>query len=261
MQTSPEVLTPEEEELRLKEEELLGLEQELTEKELQLSTLKAELHTFEQRYHKEVGQKYAEWDEIKAKILELSARLSPENEDLKEDADAAWEQARQSAEETRESAAEPARQKKFVPSDALKKMFRKAAKIIHPDLTTDKKERKRRHDLMTRLNQAYDNLDEEKIRGVLREWEENPHEEQEEKPGTRLVKAIRQIAQVKRRLELIQREFDQTRNSEMYKLKERIDQAAKNGRDLLKEMIEEIEEQIDRLKSRMNRITQGLTLK
>ena len=49
--------------------------------------------------------------------------------------------------------------KAFKPSQNLKQLYRDVAKLIHPDLATDEKERLRRQELMAQVNQAYENGD------------------------------------------------------------------------------------------------------
>ena len=72
--------------------------------------------------------------------------------------------------------------------------------------------------------------------------------------GARLVKTIRKIAQVRQRLGLIKVEIERLQNSEMFKLKERIDIAEKEGRDVLAEMVSEIEEKIESTKAKVRKL-------
>lgn len=247
------------EELRQKKKDLTQLEQELAEMELLLSTCKGELHLFEKHYNQVVGPKYAEYDEIRAQLLELVFKFDPHQEDLKTAAESAREEANQSARETRETQDNPPQQKKYQPSEDLKKMFREVAKKIHPDLTTDRQERVRRHQLMAQLNQAYDELDQDKIQSILQEWEGEFHARENLTVGAQLLKAVRQIAQVKSRLQRIQAELEQLENSEMCKLKERVDQMKKNGRDVVHEMVASVQDKINSVKSRVRHLSDELT--
>lgn len=241
--------TPDTAELRRKKADLAALEQALAENELLLSTYNGELHLFEKRYNQRVGIKYAELDEVKARILELATIFFPHQREFQAEAQSAREQANESAEETQNIPLP--KEDKFSPTEDLRKLYREVAKKIHPDLTTDLKERERRHDLMARLNKAYDDLEEGKIRAILQEWEEGRHNEEELSVGARLVKTIRKIAQARQRLDRIRLEIEQLQNSEMFKLKERIDAAEKEGRDILAEMVYEIEEKIETTKAKV----------
>jgi chromosome segregation ATPase len=138
------------EEIARKKQELEKLEQQLAENELDLSTARRELHLFENRYQRAVGSRYAELDRLKASVLEMATRIHPESKDFRSQAEAAREQANQSAHNW-EVRQEESDLELPEPSEELKKMFRDAAKRIHPDLTTDPEERERRHALMARL--------------------------------------------------------------------------------------------------------------
>ena len=142
---------PDQKEIVRKKLELEELEQELAEKELDLSTARRDLNLFENSYQQKVGCKYAELDRLKASVLDMATRIHPDSKDFKSQAEAAREHAEQSAHNW-EVHQEEADMDLSEPSEELKKMFRDAAKKIHPDLTTDPEERERRHALMARLN-------------------------------------------------------------------------------------------------------------
>jgi hypothetical protein len=254
MSALTQVASPDKTELRRKKADLAALEQALAENELLLSTHKGELHLFEKRYNQSVSAKYTELDEVKAEILELAARFFPHQQEFQENAQSAREQANTSAGENGGAPSSPAQDQKFTPSENLRKLFREVAKKIHPDLTTDPKERERRHDLMARLNKAYDEMEEDKIRAILQEWEDGRQSEEVLSVGGQLVRTIRKIAQVRQRLERIRLEIEQLQNSEMFKLKERIEAAEQEGRDIIAEMISEIEEKIATTKAKVRKL-------
>ncbi len=247
---SPAV-SPEEEELQQKRRETTRLEQELAEKELELSTLNGELHLFEKRYNLVVGVKYTELDEVKAQILELASRLYPRSDEFRAGAQSARERARSSSRETEDLDSDALEKESFKPSEDLKKLFREVAKKIHPDLAADDKEKARRHELMAKLNQAYDQLDEEAIQAVLQEWEDGDHPEKNETLGTQLVRMVKKIAQVRKRLQGICDELTQIQNSGMYQLMKKIESAGEHGSDLLQEMAASVDRKVDTIKSKV----------
>ncbi len=244
-------VSPEEAELKLKRRHLAKLEQDLAENELELSTLKGELHLFERRYHLVVGAKYTELDEVKAQILELASRLYPRSDEFRAGAESARERAQGSAKATEDCESDSSANEVFKPSEDLKKLFREVAKKIHPDLASVEKEKKHRHELMAKLNQAYDRLDEEAIREVLLEWEAGHQPEKNVTLGTQLVKIVRQVAQVKKRLDRIEEERVEIENSGMYQLMKKYASAEKTGSDLLEEMATSVDEKIDSIKSKV----------
>lgn len=242
--------TPEKKELVQRRKDLRGLEKELADKELFLSTVKGELHLFSHRYRRIVGGKCAELDDVKAKVLDLACQLNPESAKFKTQAEFARRQARRSfsemADDIGEKAARQPEEKFFSPSDEIKKLFRETARKIHPDLTLDKDDRERRHKLMAQLNEAYDQMDIEKIRAILQKWEDELKPGEDLPLGAQLARILRQIAQIRKRLTAIDDETDVLKNSEMFQLKESL-----NSDEALMAMAGEIDAQIDLVKSRV----------
>jgi DNA repair exonuclease SbcCD ATPase subunit len=242
--------TPEDEELHRKKAQLAELEIQLADRELDLASLRSDLIHFEKRYLDTVGRRYAILDDLKAQIAEARARKNPQREEARQQA----RQARTKAEESARSAgvtdpgaAQPdnaASPETPVQSDTLKKLYRKAAKLIHPDQTLNADEKQKRHELMVELNDAYARGDEERIRAILRNWHASPESVQGDGPGAELVRIIRTIAQVQKRLKAIAAEIEQLRAGELSKLKQAVDDALANGRELLKDLSERLDGEI-----------------
>src|SRR3990172_5564597 len=246
--------TPEEKELHKKLSELATLEAELTQHELDLATIQGELRAFENRYLRVIGVRYAELDKIEAQIAEALARLNPKDNKAKERAEKARYQAQESAHATG-NIQEQKESLKFKPSENLKKLYREVAKSIHPDLSTDEEERARRQQLMADANRAYEEGDEERLQAILREWESSPESVKGEGPGAELVRVIRKIAQVEERLPTIEIEIAQLKESDLYKLKIKAEEAEKERRDLLSEMAGQIDKQIADASKRLAEVT------
>lgn len=240
--------TPEERELEKKKAELSLLESKLAERELDLATLQAELHVFEQRYLRIIGTRYAELDEVRAQIAEAQARLDPDDDVAQAEAEEAREQADESANAASDVAEIEEISAKFKPSDNLKRLYREAARQIHPDLATDETERKRRHQVMIEINRAYEAGDENRLQSLLRDWQRSPESIKDEGVGAELVRLIRKIAQAEERLDAIDVEIEAVKVSELAELKNKIEAAEEEGRDLLQEMADEIGEEIAQAK-------------
>ena len=99
-------------------------------------------------------------------------------------------------------------------SDAVRKLFRDVAKVIHPDLARDADTRDRRHSLMIEANRAYALGDE----------------------ATRL-RLVRRIAQIEEQLELVANAHAMLQESPMWQLKKMVDEEAAKGTDLVKDMV------------------------
>jgi hypothetical protein len=87
----------------------------------------------------------------------------------------------------------------------LRDLYREAAKKIHPDLADDGAERTRRTGLMAALNSAYEERDVEAIRRILSDETARPEAITGEDVASQLVRVIRKIAQVRVRMEVLDR--------------------------------------------------------
>ncbi len=242
--------TPEEEELHRKQADLSALETQVAERELELATVRAELGAFERRYLTQVGARYAELDEVLAKIAETEARLRPGNEEARRTATASRNQAEETA-RTAQAARESKHEKHFHPSDALKKLFREAAKAMHPDLAENEEDSARRHRFMSEANRAYEEGDENRLRAILDEWQASPDAVKGKGVGADLVRTIRKIARLHDRLRAIEIEIRETTESELFNLKTKVEDAESNGRDLLEEMVTRLDRDIADASERM----------
>ena len=245
--------TPEESELEQKQTNLEILEEELTQRELELATIKADLQTFEGLYLRIVGIQYAELDKIKAQIAEAQVRLDPINKDAQKQASQARAQAQES-ERVTESALEQKKQKKFMPSDELKKLYQEVARSMHPDLTTDEKARIYRHQMMAEANCAYEEGNEDRLREILEQWESSSEAVEGEGTGAELVRVIRKIAQVEARLRAIDAEMAELKASDLWQLKEKVEEAENKESDLLSEMATVIESKIAEAKQSLHNL-------
>ena len=232
--------TPEEEELARKREDLAYLETELAQGELDLATFLAELQAFEGRYLRIVGTRMADLDEIEAEMAEIQARQRPNDARAQRQAASVRAQARESA-EARETAQQAGQLARFEPSPELKTLFRDLAKRIHPDLSPDEQQLVRRTTLMAEANTAYRRGDAAGLERILNEWESAPEAVQGEGMAAELVRAIRMIAQVRRRLETIDTETAFLRQSDLHQLKLAVEDAQAAAHDLLAEMATELD--------------------
>lgn len=234
--------TPEEQELDKKKTELAALEAYLAERELELATLDAELHSFQMRYLKIVGLRLAELDQIEAEIAEALAVSASQDSAARQQAEQAQARAKESAKET--DAARREEPSKFQADEDLKKLYYKAAKKFHPDLAIDDEERARRTKIMADVNKAYADGDQESLRAILEETEAAPEYVKGESIGAELVRVIRKIAQVRQRLEAIMQRIVELKASDLFKLMMKIEEAEKDGIDLLGEMVSRVDRDI-----------------
>lgn len=197
------------------------LRDELAAIEEEQATLEAELAAFNADYLREVVTVLAELHDIEARIAALVAKRSGTAEDK-----AAASSARARARETTAAVKAIPPAPEPLPTGDLKKLFREAAKRMHPDLAPDDETRQHAEAFMKRLNQAFAARDEEAIVDLVRQWElARPVARDDPRRVSALTTAV---DRARARLE-------EARNSELAAMMERAMVAAATGTDLLAE--------------------------
>ena len=248
-------LKPEEEEVLRKREELAAVRATLAERELELADLRSGLAGFEGRYLRQVGSAYAELDEWRARLYGLKAQLDP-SAAAQQEATRTWEEARQ----TREAAqGEASREAEFNSTPELKRLFRDAAKLMHPDLAADDADRQRRTKFMAEANRAYRTRDAEMLQRILNRFLDDPDMHLGEGVGAELIRIIRQISQIRDRLSVIAQETERLNQSEIGQLRREADEAGTLGRDLLADIERTVREQIQRVKAEYETLAEKAT--
>jgi len=245
--------TPEEEELQKKRTELAELENNLAQHELDFATLQVQLNIFLRRYLSTVGLCYRQLDEINAQIAEIDAGLRPHEKAAKIKAGEARKKANESAKATQDvHELEPL--KEFIPTEGLKKLYWEVARKIHPDLCTDNNERVLRQRLMVEANRAYEQGDEEQLKGILEEWETRPEVIETADIATQLIRIIRKVANVKERNRQIALRMEELKRSDLYALYMMAKDAEAIGKDLLEEMVNKANNDISNAKERLRKL-------
>lgn len=249
-------MLPEEQELARLETEQAELEEQVTSAELELETLKIELAQFQYRYYQGPGKLYAELDEWDARIAMVEAGQHPDDVEAQFRAQAAQEQARQSAEEADVIEKRPPPPPEITPE--TKHAFRMAARLMHPDRATSDAERKRRNEIMAKVNRAYETGDLETIEKLIVEFGQDPEAILGDDIGSRMIKAVRRIAQLRGRSADIEKEFSEARKHELYELFITVKEAEVMGGDPLGDLIQEILKLISEAKIRLEMMRETL---
>jgi hypothetical protein len=236
------MMLPEEQELTRLETEQLELEDQVSSAELSLETMKNETIRFQERYYQTVGRLYAKLDELVAQIATVHERQKPEDSALKEHAHAARQRARRASEEAGliEESAQPA--PAMMPG--LKEAYRRAVKLMHPDLALSDRERQRRNKLMAALNLAYERGDLKEIERLVVEFGHDPEAIVGEDVASRIVKTIRRIAQLRRRLLELELELDAHQKTEAFLLRQTVEAAEAAGADPLNDLAHQLTSEI-----------------
>lgn len=223
---------------------LAQLEARLGGREAELTAFKTELRTLQDAYLEKMGAWQKQLAELEAAVAEaeLRAGLRPAESVGVDDEDAADDV---NGSDQRACASRPG------PSGDLRRMFRDVAKAIHPDLAPNDPARYRRHSLMAEANRAYANRDEDRLRLILRAWQRNADVLPDERPGEARDRILRVIADIDARLLAIDIEIADLRQSAIWQLKIRIDDARAQGWDLFSEMLLHIKREISRANARL----------
>jgi hypothetical protein len=244
-------MLPEEQELERLEVEQARLKDQVASAELTLNTVKTETATFRHRYYRTVGRLYAELDALDAELSRLRMQRDPDNPAVREQARAAEHRARKSAGEAGLLEVDPKAPPKIEPG--LKEAYRRAVKLLHPDLATTEHERLKRTELMALLNDAYERGDQRTIDRVIEDYREDPDSITGDDIATRIVKAIRRNAQLRRRLTELEQEMEAEKKTEIFELKQRVEIAETIGGDplgdLAKQLLQQTAERKVRLKA------------
>jgi hypothetical protein len=248
-------MLPEENELTRLEVEQAELKEQVTSAELALETTKTETAQFQHRYYHAVGRLYAQLDELDAQISNARMEQFPDDADIKARARAAKQQAKRSAEEAGLLEAQPKPPPVIAPG--LKQVYRQAVKLMHPDLAITEQERQRRTELMALVNLAYERGDQSAIEKLIDEFGQDPEAIVGEDIGSRIVKAVRRIAQLRRRLAEIQQEIEVHKKTAIFELRLNVEKAETIGSDpmgdLAKQLMQEISQRQIRLKATQQR--------
>ena len=218
------------------------LETELSERVAEVARVKVELAAFRVRYQQQVGRLHEELDDLEAAIAEaelgeISRRMAGETSRLDASAPSA-----------------PSEPLSRYTSDAVRKLFRDVAKAIHPDLAEDDGARDRRHALMIEANRAYALGDEERLRWILQSWERSPEAVQGSDPEAERARLERRAAQLDEQIALVAGDLDALKDSPMWKLKAMVDEAAAQGKDLVRDLIARLKVDIMVARNRLHAI-------
>ena len=227
-------LAPEEIELNKKRKVLDRLKDRLADREEEMADLRSELERLEARYSMEVARLYAELDEIEAEIAEEELKLVPDDEEIKKKVEELRRRAEESAARAAETEALAA--ENWQPTLEAKKTYHELARSMHPDLAIDADEKERRHVLMAELNHAYTSGDQQKLDKLVNDLRNSPHHVKGDTIGDELVRAIRQISQVKHRLIELAAERKVAIASEQFELQKKVEAERAEGRDMLGQM-------------------------
>jgi hypothetical protein len=225
---------------------LRGLEGELTAGEAELERLLDELSVFEHEYNRVLGTRYQRLAELVGAVGELRERAAKGDDGEREPGEDGPVDGPVDGIRLDDEA--PARPK---PPETARRLFRRLARRIHPDLAADDAERARRTRLMMAANQAYQDGDADRLRELLEDEELGPDGVSGDGPVPDLVRVIRRIGRATKRLDAIRKELRSLHESPMGILLAESAEAGSRGFDLLADMAVELDRLIERTEAEL----------
>lgn len=232
-----------EQELVAKRSILAAIESDCIQQELDLTTLKTGLEHFRERYWRLVAPLYARLDEIHSYIAAYGATSAPDDPKAKKEAEEARKRAEESAREANRKF--EFEEDVFEPSDELRQIYKRAAKMVHPDRASDDKDRAVRNDLMAKINVAYGHGDLEEIERLVEAYKHKHTADLKLSADEELKQINKQIIRMKQRLVEIGNEIQTLHASELGKLKRDVDFGEDRGLDPLGDLAASLQAKIE----------------
>jgi len=236
------------------------LQKNISEKEMELNALidkieqlKIDLSVVKQEYDVKVGRLYLKLDEVDLEILKFKKIEDLINKGL------SFEEAQKIVEETLKKRREQIKEEyKKLDEDEkdiedrkniseeekveLKKLWRKLAHKFHPDKTNGSDE------MMKKINKTYSEGDLETLRAI-------DQSETGADVETLTIEALKgKLAGLEKSIKKISKEFEPLKRSEWYILKENIEKAKKQKRDILSELADKVLTDIAKKENRVDEL-------
>ena len=199
---------------------------------------------FQKRYYDKIGRLYVELDKLLAAHSQQESAANPHDIEAQNEARAAQERARLSAEEAGLIEAQPEPPAEITP--ACKKAYRIAAMLMHPDRATSDAERERRTQMMVQVNLAYERGDQTALEKLIIDFGEDPEAITGVDAASRMMKATRRIAQLRRRMGEIELELEGLRQAEIFHLMSTVAEAEAMGGNPLEELAGKLLQELSR---------------
>lgn len=254
---------------RYEEKELEKLLQTIEEKRKQVEDLtvtveqlKEEVDLFQHKYNSHVGRFYLELDQIdlEAQEYRLRLQLQQENvsaEEIEKRVEACFKENRARFNSVdNENESKKKNKKNQLPEKEAKyfqKLYRKLAKRFHPDKAEHPDEQNRHEQLMPLINRAYEDQDLRILERLnigetdLTEQTEQTHKEKREQ----LHKDLRNLNRI---MSELRSEINRVKAGRTYQLKQQVENAEKNGNDLLSTLAADLKRKVKSSKKQLTNL-------
>lgn len=234
--------TTDEMELERKRREFHALERRLARLEHDLEDLREEIREFEALYAEKMADRIRELDQLRQELAKARTEAAGS-----QTADAG-ERRRYGLRDEEPEAEEIPRVKPGTvtagKSEGIRDVYRRVAKAIHPDFGDSDGDRRRRQKLMAEANRAYAEEDRVTLQAILEEWELSPETAVAVGTAGELTLVTRRIVRVVERIRGVELEMARLRNTDLYRLIQRVQDARWRGRDIIAEMASRLDVEI-----------------
>jgi hypothetical protein len=240
-------------ELRQLEESLADRKERIAQLQIELSDTRIDLARFEYELEVRLGGYMQRLQSLRETLEDLRRKASwkaqwGDREDAPDFEQDASEQFRRTWRQ-RPSPPKPPPEVKLSDEDAeeLKRLFYSLAKRFHPDLATDPAEKKRRQDIMVKVNKAYSSKDLNALRKLMKQPDITPEEQIKSRQQVlaRMDAEIKRLDGVIAQLNTQLRELIHT--NESVRLMLDVSMARQRGKDLIADMARDFQHEIARL--------------
>ncbi|HEX8174584.1 MAG TPA: hypothetical protein VF543_05640 [Pyrinomonadaceae bacterium] len=219
--------------------EIARLEQLLDERRRELAALQEEMRVFKARYTEAVGSRLAELAEIEREIKQAKARmLGLEDESAEEETGG--------DEKIQDEQTGP------VPvGRGLRKLFWAVAKMFHPDHAADEREARARHTVMAEASRAYREGDVESLHTLLGDEQLQSLCAVGGVGGEETDDLNAKLLALEIELRTVEFGIKRIRQDGLYHTRLKVEEEAREGRDALSQMAEQIDRQIVKARHRL----------
>ena len=224
--------------------------------------LKKEVDLFQHKYNSHVGRFYLELDQIdlEAQEYRLRLKLQQENisaEEIERRVEACFKEnrARFNTVDNEKESKKKTKKKQLPDEEAnyVKNLYRKLAKRFHPDKAEHPDEQNRHEQLMPLINKAYEDQDLLILERLnigetdFKETTEQNHKEKREQ----LHKNLRNLNRI---MSELRSEVNRVKAGRTYQLKQQVENAEKNGNDLLSTLAADLKRRVKSSKKQLTNL-------
>jgi hypothetical protein len=224
---------PEEIELEHKRDELASLCAQHQAAQAVLQQARDEIGQFERRYDQHLGRRIAELERIEGEISRLTEGVTGAGSRHQGAPSEEPGKSHRAGGERSESAVHAGRGD----TQDIKALYREVAKAIHPDLAGQGVGELERHELMSRANRAYAQLDHRTLQDILSKWKRSPGKVDGTDVAAELVRVIRQIARERQEILALNAKVQELKDSYVCRFKLKVEAQLAQGTDLFAEMV------------------------